>query len=117
MDSLTGAGAEKPKGSEPAAPPKPVDAAGIAGNWKSSRPDGSSIALNLAKDSKYTWKYTTGGKTQDFAGAYTLADNILILKQNEQPMMVGELTQPAANQMNFKIAGGDPADPGLTFSK
>ena len=114
-EEFTGAGVEKP--SEPAAPPKPVDAAGIVGNWKATRPDGSSIALSLTKDNKYTWKYTAGGKTQDFAGAYTLADSVLILKQNEQPMLVGELTQPAANQMNFKLAGGDQADTGLTFKK
>ena len=117
LASLIGPGQETPKPSEPAAPPKPVDASSIVGDWKTSRPDGASIALKLSKDNKYTWQYTAGGKTEEFAGAYTLADNILILKQNDQPMMVGQLTLLAANQMNFKLPGGDTADPGLTFSK
>ncbi|MGD0383993.1 MAG: tetratricopeptide repeat protein, partial [Thermoguttaceae bacterium] len=33
----TPAGAEEPKPGEPAAPPKPVDAAGLVGNWKATR--------------------------------------------------------------------------------
>jgi tetratricopeptide (TPR) repeat protein len=117
LASLTGSGAEPSKPSEPATPSKPVEAAAIVGNWKASRPDGSSINLKLAEDKKYSWKYTTGGKTQDFEGVYTLADNVLILKQNEQPMMVGQISLLAANQLNFKLTGGDPSDPGLTFSQ
>ncbi|MGQ0634125.1 MAG: tetratricopeptide repeat protein [Planctomycetaceae bacterium] len=123
LASLGGGSGDKPTPSEPpkpretAASAKPVDADSIVGTWKSSRPDGSSIALNLAKDNKYAWKYTVRGKTQEFSGAYTLADNVLILKQNDQATMVGQVSLPSANQMNFKLAGGDAADPGLTFSK
>ena len=60
-----------------AAPPlaaMPVNAAGLAGNWEASRPDGASFTLNLDADKTYTWKYTQSGKTQEFTGAYTVAE-------------------------------------------
>jgi tetratricopeptide (TPR) repeat protein len=100
-----------------AAPVKPVSAAALSGSWKSSRPDGSSIALTLAADGTYTWKYTQKDKTQQFSGPYTVADNLLILKENEKPMMVGQVTTLGENSFNFKLPGDNPSDPGLTFSK
>ena len=117
LKSMSGSDTEPAAPSEPATPPGPVNAANLVGNWKASRPDGSSFGLTIAKDNQYDWKFTKQGKTQDFSGTYTLADNILILKQNEQPMMVGQVTLVAGNQFNFKLAGGNPADAGLTFSK
>jgi tetratricopeptide (TPR) repeat protein len=115
--SLGGPEVEEPKPSEPVAPAKPVEGSSIVGKWKSSRPDGSSFGLNLTKDNTYKWEFTKGGKTQAFEGSYSLSDNVLILKQDEQAMMVGQLTMSAANKMNFKLAGNNPADPGLTFTK
>jgi tetratricopeptide (TPR) repeat protein len=85
----TPTGAEEPKPVEPAAPPKPVDAAGLVGNWKASRPDGSTIALGLTQGGKFTWKYAQKDKPQEFSGDYTVADNLLILKQGTNPVMVG----------------------------
>jgi hypothetical protein len=116
LKSLTGTEPE-PKPSEPASPPKPVDASSIVGDWKASRSDGSSFALSLSKDQKYSWKYSQKGKSQEFSGAYTLADNVLILKQNDQPTMVGEVELASANELRFKLAGGSPGDPGLAFKK
>lgn len=113
----TPTGAEEPKPSEPAAPPKPVDAAGLAGNWKATRSDGATITLSLMPDGKFTWKFAQKDKPQEFSGDYTVADNLLILKQNNNPVMVGQVTQLAGNRFNFKLAGDNPNDPGLTFSK
>jgi tetratricopeptide (TPR) repeat protein len=110
-------GAEEQKPSEPAAPPKPVDAAGLAGNWKTTRTDGATIALSLMPDGKFTWKFAQKDKPQEFSGDYTVADNLLILKQGNNPVMVGQVMQLAGNRFNFKLAGDNPNDPGLTFSK
>jgi tetratricopeptide (TPR) repeat protein len=99
------------------APAKPMTAASLTGSWKSTRPDGSSIALTITADGKYTWKYVQKAKTQEFSGPYTVADNLLILKQNETPMMVGQVTSLGENSFNFKLPGENPSDPGLTFSK
>ncbi|MDB5337702.1 MAG: hypothetical protein JWN70_3321 [Planctomycetaceae bacterium] len=98
-------------------PAKPLDLAKLVGNWTASRDDGSAFALSLTKDNKFKWKFTLNKKTQEYSGPYEVADNILILKQNDSPAMVFEVTPMGANSMNFKLAGGDPADPGLVFGK
>jgi tetratricopeptide (TPR) repeat protein len=118
LASLTNpADADEAKTNEPAAPPKPADAAALTGNWKSTRSDGAIIALNLAADGKFTWKYAQKDKPQEFGGEYSVADNLLILKQNNNPIMVGQVTPLSGNRFNFKLAGDNPNDPGLTFSK
>jgi tetratricopeptide (TPR) repeat protein len=108
--------------STPAAPAtqavtKPVDAAKLVGAWKSTRADGSTFALTLTDDGKFNWKYTQKGKTQEYNGPYTVADNLLILKQNDNPVMVGKVSLTGENQFNFKLPGENPSDPGLTFEK
>ena len=99
------------------APAKPVTAASLVGTWTASRPDGSSFALDVAKDGTYSWQYTQQGKSQTFSGAYTVADNLLILKEGGNPNMIGQIVLVSDNQFNFKLVGDNPADPGLTFSK
>ena len=96
---------------------KPLDLAKLVGNWTASRDDGSAFSLSLSKDNKFTWKFTLNKKTQEYSGPYEVADNLLILKQNNSPAMVFELTPMGANSYSFKLAGGSPADPGLLFSK
>ena len=73
--------------------------------------------LRLTGDSTYTWRFTRQGKTQDHSGTYALADNLLILKQGDAPAMVGQVTLLGDDRLNFKLANGNPSDPGLTFSR
>jgi tetratricopeptide (TPR) repeat protein len=106
-----------PTSTTPAAPAKPVNASSLVGNWKASRTDGQSISLSLGGDGKYTWKVDQKDKPRTFSGDYSVADNLLILKQSGNPVMVGQVTPQGANQFNFKLPGNNPNDPGLTFSK
>ena len=106
-----------PAAPEPAAPPKPVDAASLVGNWNAQQPDGSSVGLKITADSKYTWQFTQQGKVQKHSGTYTVADNLLILKQGNTPAMIGEVASLGDDRFNFKLANDNPSDPGLTFSK
>jgi tetratricopeptide (TPR) repeat protein len=101
----------------PAAPVKPVEASALVGTWKASRDDGSSFTLDLGADGKYRWQFQQNGKSQEFSGPYSVADGLLILKQGNSPTMVGQVTPIGATQFNFKLAGDNPNDPGLTFSK
>ncbi len=100
-----------------ATPAKPVDAAGLVGQWTAKRPDGVTISLSLTKDGKYTWKFVQNDKPQEFSGAYTVADNLLILKRGDTPVMVGQVTPLADGGFNFKLPGENPLDTGLTFGK
>ena len=99
------------------APSVPVSAAALAGRWTATRPDGSTVTLNLGNDSKYDWNYTANGQAHNFAGTFSVADNLLILKQGDTPAMVGQVTLINNRQFNFKMPGDNPNDPGLTFTR
>jgi hypothetical protein len=115
--AATPEGAEPAKPAEPAAPAQPIDAASLAGAWESARPDGSTINLLVTSDGKYEWKYTRQGKPQEFRGDYSLADNVLILKQGGTPTMVGQVGLVGGDRLSFKLVNDNPSDPGITFSK
>lgn len=100
-----------------ATPAKPVAAASLVGDWTAKRSDGNAIALKLSSDGKYTWTYNRGNKPQSFAGDYSVADNLLVLKLNGSPTMVGQVTPISTDSFNFKLPGNNPTDPGLTFAK
>ena len=110
-------GAEPAEHALPAAPARPVDAASLVGDWRALQPDGSTVLLRLTGDSTYTWRFTRQGKTQNHSGTYTLADNLLILKEGNTPTMVGQMALLGDNRLNFKLANDNPSDPGLTFSR
>jgi tetratricopeptide (TPR) repeat protein len=97
--------------------PLPVNSASLVGNWTASRSDGSSFSFNLTDTGTYSWKFTKSGKLQEYAGTFTVADGLLILKRNGTPVMIGQATLLDANRFNFKLVGENPTDPGLTFSK
>ncbi len=73
--------------------------------------------MNLSADKKFSWKFTQQGKEQEMTGSYTLADNYLVLKAAAQNSLVGQVAMLPGNKLSFKLAGNNPADPGLTFSK
>ena len=87
------------------------------GDWKAGRPEGASFAFNLSPDMTYRWQFTQNGKTQQFSGTYSLADNLLILKSGGNPTMIGQITMIDPNHFNFKLVGSNPNDAGLTFGK
>jgi hypothetical protein len=103
--------------SQPAAPTKPANAASLVGNWTATRADSATIKLALAGDGKFTWALDQNGKPQQFSGTYTVADDLLILKQGDNPVMVGQVATLASDRFNFKLAGDNPSDQGLTFAR
>jgi hypothetical protein len=116
LSSLSAADTAAPAAaSPPAAPATPADAARLVGNWTATRADSATIKLALAGDGKFTWALDQNGKPQQFSGTYTVADNLLVLKQGNNPMMVGQVASLANDRFNFKLAGDNPSDPGLTF--
>ena len=111
-----------PQGQQPAAvpagpPATPIAEGALVGDWKASQPNGSKFDMSLTGDKKFTWKFTQQGKEQEMTGTYTLADNYLVLKAGDQNSLVGQVAMLPGNKLNFKLAGDNPADSGLTFSK
>ena len=118
LDSLTSKPEDQPpQADKTAAGATPVTAAQLAGDWTFSRPDGSSIKLDLGSDSQYTWTFTHDGKTESHSGKYSVADNLLVLNQDDSPAMAGQVTDVSGRSFNFRLMGSSPNDPGLTFTK
>ncbi|HET6880064.1 MAG TPA: hypothetical protein VFI31_07905 [Pirellulales bacterium] len=56
-------------------------------------------------------------REQQFSGNFTLADNFLILSASDQNALVGQVSFDQSNRLNFRLAGGNPAEPGLSFTR
>jgi tetratricopeptide (TPR) repeat protein len=101
----------------PTAPAQPVERASVLGHWRASRPDGSSFVLDLTDDNRFNWQFKAQDREQQFAGTFTLASNFLILQANDQNSLVGQVSIETPDKLNFRLAGGNPAEPGLTFTR
>jgi hypothetical protein len=107
--------AQQPPASPPPAPPVPSEK--LVGSWKASPAEGTTIALTLGGDSKFTWEIQAQGKTKPIEGTYSLEDNILTLTQSESNAMIGKVAMTDDNHFKFQAMGGGPGDPGLTFTR
>jgi len=118
LAGLSGTKAALPAASaQPTAPAPPIQAGRPGGRLDGEPPEGASFAFNLSPDTTYRWQFTQNGKTQQFSGTYSLADNLLILKSGGNPTMIGQITMIDPNHFNFKLVGTNPNDPGMTFGK
>lgn len=102
-------------GDEPEPPPS-IEAEQIVGRWRARRPDGSTFALNLTPNGKFTWTFEKGDKRQEFGGTYSIDGAILVLQRHDGAQMPGMVTL-SDHGFNFKLYGGAPDDKGLDFRK
>jgi hypothetical protein len=112
-----GPGPDEVQASRPTQSAAPVAPESLVGDWSASRPDGSKFNLQLTGNHQFTWKFAVQDKKQTLTGTYTLADNYLILKGGDNNSLVGQVTPEAGNRFNFRMAGNNPADPGLEFTR
>src|SRR5262249_26682996 len=117
LAGLTTAPEEQPTPPPAAAPAEPAELASLVGNWRGTRPDGAKFELNLTGDRRFSWKFDQQDKQQQLTGTNTLADNYLILTARDQNALVGRVELLSDDKLTFKLAGGSPNDPGLTFSR
>lgn len=109
-----------PPGGAPGEPPPnqtPPEGATISGSWSAKPNDDTAITLSIQPDGAFVWKVTQKGQTRQFAGHSTFGSGILTLVQDDGPPLVGRVGWKDPKQMTFKVVGGGPEDPGLTFSK
>ena len=119
VTSLVGPAAGVPVAQiQPDRPVERVDPRFLIDNWTATREDGSTFNLTLEGNRTYRWRYfPQGGRPQEFSGTYTLSENVLVLKQNDEPTMVGQVTPLGNNRFNFRLSGSDQYDPGLNFKR
>jgi tetratricopeptide (TPR) repeat protein len=100
--------------------PDPIDKDKLPGSWSASRPDGSSFALNLTDDGKFTWKFSVPKqKGDEFSGTYTTDGPVLILQRDGGGggALPGVVTFDGDGKFNFRMVGAPPEDKGLDFGK
>jgi tetratricopeptide (TPR) repeat protein len=100
----------------PGAGEKPMTAAALVGDWTSRRDDGSTIQVKFTPDSKFTWIYTAGGKTQQFSGTSADANGLLALQRDDGNAMMAHVTAADGGGFRFRVQGGPPKDPGVIFT-
>jgi tetratricopeptide (TPR) repeat protein len=105
-----------------APPTAPSDAqltapANITGAWRAPAVGGGTIDLSLGSDGRFSWKFARPDKTQSFDGKYELAGTTLVLEYNNGGTMVAKLNAEGPDRFSFKMVGGPPNDPGLTFAR
>ncbi|MGI8980807.1 MAG: tetratricopeptide repeat protein [Pirellulaceae bacterium] len=96
---------------------RPIAADAIAGQWKSTRDDGSKFDLDLKSDKTFTWKFNQGSRNEDFSGTYTTEGSLLVLQRKDGGAMVGHVAQDGDSRFTFKLLGGPADDAGLTFMR
>jgi hypothetical protein len=103
----------------PTAPPADADAnvGKLAGTWKASPIKDTTIMLAILENGRFTWTVTIRGKTNKLEGASTDHNGVLTLVASNTEPFVGEVTWQPDGSFKFKLVGGPPDDPGLTFRK
>jgi hypothetical protein len=111
-----------------AVPSPPVDAATASaapplkqgtldGGWTAQANGGTTITVNYADGKTFSWKVSQQGKDRTIAGKYSYVNGILTMVQDQASTMVGEVNFTDDTHFTFKVLGGGPEDPGLTFTK
>jgi hypothetical protein len=104
-------------------PATPAHEGNLTGTWTAQPADGTTITVSFPDANRFVWTVARQGKTQVIQGARSAANGILTLapdqtqgKQENQPL-VGHVTWHDDNHFTFKLLGGPPDDPGLSFAK
>ena len=98
-----------------APPPLPAN---LVGTW-TAKPDAKvSITLVLAEEGGYSWAVTQANRTQTIQGRAGFQDDVLVLGQEEGPVLTGKVRlDPAGGAFTFKPPGTPDEVAALNFTK
>jgi Flp pilus assembly protein TadD len=88
----------------------------LVGVWTAGGSGGSKFQMTLDKDNGFSWKYTSGTKSQEIKGIFAVEQNNLALQVDDGTSLLAEVSL-TGNQLRFKVIGGESNDPGLKFTK
>ena len=77
----------------------------------------TTITVTFQDQGHFTWKVAHQGQDHQFQGESSYVNGILTLAQDQNNAMVGDVNWQDPNHFQFKVLGGGPSDPGLTFAK
>ena len=108
--------AKQPTPQPPIEDDKLLKAEQLVGVWTAGGSGGSKFQMTLEKDSGFSWKYTSGKKSEEIKGVFAVEQNNLALQVDDGSVLLAEVSL-TGNQLKFKVIGGDVSDPGLTFTR
>jgi len=118
---LAGAPSGVGAGATPAAPEPTTRAkqGNLMGTWTAQPAADNTITLTFQDKGHFVWKVSRQGKDQQFEGTSTYDSGILTMVQqpNNNNVMVGNVAWKDDDHFTFKVLGGGPNDPGLSFAK
>jgi tetratricopeptide (TPR) repeat protein len=88
----------------------------LVGVWTAGGSGGSTFQMTLEKDNGFSWKFTSGKKSDEIKGVFAVEQNNLALQVNDGSILLAEVTLKG-DKLQFKVIGGAKDDPGLTFTK
>jgi tetratricopeptide (TPR) repeat protein len=116
LSSTADQGVAKPAPPAPVAGAQLIKAEQLVGVWTASGSGGSKFLMTLGKDSAFSWKFTSGQKSDEVKGVFAVEQNNLALEVGDGSVLLADISL-TGDQLRFKVIGGDTADPGLTFSR
>jgi tetratricopeptide (TPR) repeat protein len=116
LSSAAGQPASTPTPKPPLLGDQLLKAEQLVGRWTASGGGGSTFQMTLNGDSSYSWKFTSGKKSDEIKGVYAVRENNLAMEVNDGSTLLAEISL-AGDQLRFKVIGGETADPGLTFTR
>jgi hypothetical protein len=76
------------------------------------------FGLEIDEDAKFTWAAIPKGQERiTLTGSAATSGDTLILENNDQGNMVGQVKSLGPDKFQFIITGGPPDDEGLTFER
>jgi len=101
----------------PDTPASPGQEGKLAGTWTAQPSKDTTITVSFQDQGHFTWKVAHQGQDHQFQGESSYVNGILTMAQDENNAMVGDVVWQDPNHFQFKVLGGGPSDPGLTFTK
>ncbi len=90
----------------------------LVGRWKSTPDDQISIELAISVDGNYRWITTPStGEATTLSGQYTVEDQVLILKNDQEGDLVGQVSSLGTDRFRFIPAGAPPSVSGFLFER
>lgn len=106
---------DAPKIVEPPKQVAEIDPKSLPGVWTARRSNGERFKMTLDDKGKFSWKYTSGGKTQEVTGVYAVKDDgVLALEMNDDGVMLAQLDIKGRN-MDFYMLGDTQGTKPLRF--
>lgn len=108
--------AAQPAPQPPIEEDKLIKAEQLVGVWTAGGSGGATFEMTLDKDSAFSWKYTTGKKSDTVKGIFAVEQNNLALEVDDGSVMLADISL-TGNQLQFKMISGAADDPGLKFTR